>query len=200
MLNLDHGAAYVKGDCPAAAHEGDDARVIAGIGAFETLVGQKGVNNLGPVVVKDLLGAIKEEHNFYKDGRFTGFFKSSRGTENLVHMSGLGELSELDRSLLDVFANNVGVAFENIELHQDIEETQREIVYMLGEAVEKSSKKTGHHVSGWGAFCKIQPVEVAFVADQPKNSSLAPPLPCGVNIGIRDPPLILHPPPSPQTR
>jgi len=186
LLHLDHDAAYLKADGLAAAHEGDDLRVIAGIGAFETLVGQNGVNNLDPVVVKDLLGAIKEEHNFYKDGRFTGFFKSSRGTENLVHMSGLGELSELDRSLLDVFANNVGVAFENIELHQDIEETQREIVYMLGEAVETRSKETGNHVKRVAEISKLLALDIGLSAEEAEVVRLASPMHDVGKIGIPD--------------
>ena len=186
LLHLDHDAAYLKADGLAAAHEGDDLRVIAGIGAFETLVGQNGLNHLDAAVVKDLLGAIKEEHNFYKDGRFTGFFKSSRGTENLVHMSGLGELSELDRSLLDVFANNVGVAFENIELHQDIEETQREIVYMLGEAVETRSKETGNHVKRVAEISKLLALDIGLSAEEAEVVRLASPMHDVGKIGIPD--------------
>ncbi|HEY9081091.1 DUF3369 domain-containing protein [Magnetovibrio sp.] len=186
LLHLDHDAAYLKANGLAAAHEGDDLRVIAGIGAFERLVGQNGIQNLDPEVVSDLLGAIENGRNLYKDGRFTGFFKSSRGTENLVHMSGLGDLSELDRSLLDVFANNVGVAFENIELHQDIEETQREIVYMLGEAVETRSKETGNHVKRVAEISKLLALKIGLDNDEAEILRLASPMHDVGKIGIPD--------------
>ena len=186
LLHLEHDAAYLKADGLAAAHEGDDLRVIAGIGAFEGLVGQNGVKHLDKVVVSDLLEAIKTGKNLCTDGRFTGFFKSSRGTENLVHMSGLGQLSPLDQSLLDVFANNVGVAFENIELHQDIEETQREIVYMLGEAVETRSKETGNHVKRVAEISKLLALDVGLSAEEAEILRLASPMHDVGKIGIPD--------------
>jgi len=186
LLHLEHDAAYLKANGLAAAHEGDDLRVIAGIGAFEELIGRNGIQNLDQEIVGDLLGAIEEGQNLYKEGRFTGFFKSSRGTENLVHMSGLGELSELDQSLLDVFANNVGVAFENIELHQDIEETQREIVYMLGEAVETRSKETGNHVKRVAEISKLLALDVGLSAEEAEVVRLASPMHDVGKIGIPD--------------
>jgi len=186
LLHLEHDAAYLKADGLAAAHEGDDLRVIAGIGAFEGLVGQNGVNHLDKVIVRDLLEAIKTGKNLCTDGRFTGFFKSSRGTENLVHMSGLGQLSPLDQSLLDVFANNVGVAFENIELHQDIEETQREIVYMLGEAVETRSKETGNHVKRVAEISKLLALDIGLSVEEAEILRLASPMHDVGKIGIPD--------------
>ena len=186
LLHLEHDAAYIKADGLAAAHEGDDLRVIAGIGAFEKLIGCNGINHLNQDVVSDLLGAIKSGQNLYNDDRFTGFFRSSHGTENLVHMSGLGKLSELDQSLLDVFANNVGIAFENIELHQDIEETQREIVYMLGEAVETRSKETGNHVKRVAEISKLLALDIGLSAEEAEILRLASPMHDVGKIGIPD--------------
>lgn len=186
LLHLDRDAAYIKADGLAAAHEGDDLRVIAGIGAFEKLIGRNGIKHLAPETITDLLGAIEEGRNLYTNGRFTGFFKSSRGTENLVHMSGLGELSDLDRSLLGVFANNVGVAFENIELHQDIEETQREIVYMLGEAVETRSKETGNHVKRVAEISKMLALKYGLDGNEADIIHLASPMHDVGKIGIPD--------------
>jgi len=186
LLHLDHDAAYLKANGLAAAHEGDDLHVIAGIGAFESLVGMNGTQNLDQEIVSDLNGAIKVGANLYNDGRFTGFFKSSRGTENLVHMSGIGEVSELDRALLEVFANNVGVAFENIELHHEIEETQREIVYMLGEAVETRSKETGNHVKRVAEITKLLAVDYGMDAEEAEIIRLASPMHDLGKIGIPD--------------
>jgi len=186
LLHLDQDAAYLKANGLAAAHEGDDLRVIAGIGAFEHLVGMNGTQSLDQEVVNDLNSAIEGGANLYKAGRFTGFFKSSRGTENLVHMSGIGEVSQLDRSLLEVFAKNVGVAFENIELHHDIEETQREIVYMLGEAVETRSKETGNHVKRVAEITKLLALEYGLDAEEAEIVRLASPMHDVGKIGIPD--------------
>ena len=53
-------------------------------------------------------------------------------------MSGAGSISDMDQRLLELFIQNVSIAFENAQLHWDVASTQREIVYMLGEAVENT--------------------------------------------------------------
>lgn len=186
LLHLDQDAAYLKADGLAAAHEGDTFKVIAGIGAFEAVAGADAAAHLTPTIVKDLQDAISHESNQYKDDRFTGFFKSSRGTENLLHLSGLGEVSELDRSLMEVFAKNVGVAYENMELHQDLEETQREIVYMLGEAVETRSKETGNHVKRVAEISKLLALDFGLDGEEAELIRLASPMHDLGKIGIPD--------------
>jgi len=88
--------------------------------------------------------------------------------------------------LLDVFANNVGVAFENIELHQDIEETQREIVYMLGEAVETRSKETGNHVKRVAEISKLLALDIGLSVEEAEILRLASPMHDVGKIGIPD--------------
>lgn len=186
LLHLDRDAAVIHADGLAAAHEGDNFKVIAGIGAFENVVGENASERLTDDVMGDLQEAVKKNGNLYKSGRFTGVFRSSRGAENLVHVSGLGELSELDQSLLEVFAKNVGVAYENIELHQDLEETQREIVYMLGEAVETRSKETGNHVKRVAEISKLLALDYGLSLEEAEIIRLASPMHDVGKIGIPD--------------
>lgn len=186
LLHLDEDAAYFKAGGLAAAHEGDSFKVIAGIGAFEEVVGTDASSHLTPNIVHDLQEAIEKESNQYQGDRFTGFFKSSRGTENLVHLTGLGEVSELDRSLMEVFAKNVGVAYENMELHQDLEETQREIVYMLGEAVETRSKETGNHVKRVAEISKLLALDYGLDMEEAELIRLSSPMHDVGKIGIPD--------------
>ena len=65
---------------------------------------------------------------------------------NVLYLKKLGESSALQRKLLDVFSNNVLTAFQNLYLLEDIEKAQREMVYLLAEAVESRSKETGYHL------------------------------------------------------
>ena len=104
-------------------------------------------------------------------------------TDNL---SGLGTMSDLDRSLMEVFAKNIGVAFDNIELHQDLEETQREIVYMLGEAVETRSKETGNHVKRVAEISKLLALDYGLSNEEAEIMRLASPMHDVGKIGIPD--------------
>ncbi|MCV6614362.1 MAG: DUF3369 domain-containing protein [Cellvibrionaceae bacterium] len=49
-------------------------------------------------------------------------------------------------SLLNLFINNVNIAYENLSLQAQTERTQKEIAYRLGEAIENRSNESGNHV------------------------------------------------------
>ncbi|MBT4040052.1 MAG: DUF3369 domain-containing protein [Rhodospirillales bacterium] len=187
LLYLDKNAAYFnKADGLAASHAGEGFEFMAGIGSYENISNENATKLLTKETLTDLEQAIEDGCNHYIDDRFIGFFKSSRGSENLVHLSGLGTMSDLDRSLMEVFAKNIGVAFDNIELHQDLEETQREIVYMLGEAVETRSKETGNHVKRVAEISKLLALDYGLSNEEAEIMRLASPMHDVGKIGIPD--------------
>ena len=55
-------------------------------------------------------------------------------------------LNDLDRNLLEVFAENLSVGLKNIELNEQMKSSQREVIYRLTEVVESRSNETGYHV------------------------------------------------------
>jgi len=63
-----------------------------------------------------------------------------------VYLTGVQPLEDFDHHLIQLFSRNAGISFENLELREEVEETQRELVYRLGGAVETRSKETGGHV------------------------------------------------------
>ena len=71
---------------------------------------------------------------------------TSKGARHLLYLKGCRKLTEVDKSLIRIFASNVAVAFENIALNQEIIDTQKEIIFTLGEVIESRSSETGQHV------------------------------------------------------
>jgi len=63
--------------------------------------------------------------------------------------------NELDRKLLEVFCSNATTAFDNLELNQEIEDTQREVIFMLGDITENRSQETGDHIKRVGEYCYL---------------------------------------------
>lgn len=73
-------------------------------------------------------------------------YRETPNVENLFYADGLHTLPPTDRDLMQLFLRQAASAFDNLMLTQQLEETQREIVYRLGEAVESRSQETGNHV------------------------------------------------------
>ncbi|WP_320170147.1 DUF3369 domain-containing protein [Maridesulfovibrio sp.] len=86
-------------------------------------------------------------HGCFMGNDYIGYLPTRMKGSHLLYVEGEGRsFSEQDEDLLRIFSDNVGVAFDNIYLNQEILDTQKEIVRMLGEVVEFRSKETAFHV------------------------------------------------------
>ncbi|MGB3367456.1 MAG: HD domain-containing phosphohydrolase, partial [Acidaminobacteraceae bacterium] len=59
---------------------------------------------------------------------------------------GIREIDSIDKEMIDLFSANISVAFDNVYLNERIINTQKEVIYKLGEVVESRSKGNSHHV------------------------------------------------------
>jgi len=186
MLHLDEDAVYCKVDGLAASHRDGNFNILAGTGSYDEHVGEDASKIAPDAVVEDLRQALMAQRNLYKDDRFVGFCHGEAAGEHLLCLSGVGNVSDLDQSLIQLFNRNVSIAFDNIHLQAEIEETQREIVYMLGEAVETRSRETGNHVKRVAEISKLLALETGLGEDEAEIVRLASPLHDVGKIGIPD--------------
>ncbi len=90
--------------------------------------------------------AIENKHSLFLDDIFVGFYETDLDKSNLIYVTGCEKISKLDKNLIDIFSNNVSIAFNNLYLNKEIIDTQKELIETLGETVEKRSKEASHHV------------------------------------------------------
>ncbi len=123
---------------------------------------------------------------------YIGFFRTRLGSENILFLADCGELSPLDVRLLDLYCSNVAVAYENLLLHEEIEESQQELIFVLGEAVEMRSKETGGHVKRVAASAAMLAADYGLPESDVELIRHAAPLHDVGKVGIPD--LILNKP------
>lgn len=100
-----------------------------------------------PVSIEPLLQeAHNEKRSLHRTDYFVGYLLTNAGRENYLYVSRNEELSTTEHELLEFFAHNLAVAYDNITMRETIKESQKELSYILGEAVEKRSEETGFHV------------------------------------------------------
>ena len=151
LLHLRDGSMYAteppkRADALAAfGRESEELSVLAATGAFSAAVGKP----VHQVLSRDRLALVREKfangEAEHLGDRFVGVYHGV-GSSKLLFAEGCAEASELDRKLLKIFSTNIGVGFENLQLRESIEETQREIAYRLSGAVESRSKETANHI------------------------------------------------------
>ncbi len=70
-------------------------------------------------------------------------------------MTGSGRFTETDREHLLLVANYTSKTLESAMLQEEIEVTQREVIFTMSEAGEGRSKETGNHVKRVAEYCRL---------------------------------------------
>lgn len=152
LLQIRPGAVYMQQRLAsplnglAASFAGDHWQAIAGIGRYDAAEAQDLATILGPDRLSMIEHAIARGGAISDANDYVAYFVDRLGNRNLLLIEGVDQLGPLERNLVELFVRNVSIAFENVYLHADLDETQREIIFLLGEAVEVRSHETGNHV------------------------------------------------------
>lgn len=152
LLHLNNDAAYFRFDAFAASGGKNGLEIVAATGKFEGEVGHEIHGAISEAAVKDVEAALEVGETVVHDGSYVGLFKGNGDFTYIVYLGDYDHLSDIDRKLVQVFTTNVGVAYDNLILNQEIVETQKEIVITLGEVVESRSQETANHVRRVGEY------------------------------------------------
>jgi response regulator RpfG family c-di-GMP phosphodiesterase len=130
-----------------------------------------------PSEVEQKLAQVHQlKRSYHGDDYFVGYFTTNRGLENFLYVSKDSKFDQIDHHLLSYFASNIAVAYENVRLRELIKDSQRELSYILGEAVEKRSKETGSHVKRVANFSYLLAIKYGLSAYDAEKIKLASPL------------------------
>lgn len=194
LLGLEQSALY----CSSSHHadqlhlHGKRFRILAATGDMQNVSSFNNLESI-PVAVRDGFElAMQAECSQYYDDHYIGYFSSEEGNESLLYVSYKNSLSDLDKQLLEIYATNVALTYENLLMREDIIETQRELVYLLGEAVECRSKETGAHVKRVAKISELLALKYGLDEHDANMIKLASPLHDIGKIAIPD--HILHKP------
>ena len=192
LLYLDQGSIFINCDSLALEKDSGAMTITAATGNYADLVGKDAHAVLPPKVLNDILESIKRRDTVLKEDVFVGYFQANSGREDVVYISSSRVLSKDDSELIKLFLQNVAIAYENILLRDEIEGTQRDIVYMLGESIETRSKETGQHVRRVAEYARIIALGVGLSEKEAEILHIAAPLHDFGKIGIPD--SVLHKP------
>ncbi|WP_286240701.1 response regulator [Neptuniibacter halophilus] len=90
--------------------------------------------------------ALAEKRSIHTDQGYIAYHSGMSGAESLLYIKHRSNIDEHGKHLLEIFSADVISTYHTLLLKEEIQETQAELIYILGEAVEKRSKETGAHV------------------------------------------------------
>lgn len=141
----------------AAVRQGETNifNIVGGTGKYKNVVNNKIRETVSEADLMKVNKIYKGgEHELF-DNCYIAKYKSTAGNEAIIFIENDGESEPVDMELLDVFHKSISATFDNLCLNIEIEATQKEILYTLGEVTEARSEETGSHVKRVSKYCQL---------------------------------------------
>ena len=88
------------------------------------------------------------------DEVFVGYYETSHNSASVLYIEFEDDAEHFKANLAEIFATNVALILDSLSKQHEIENTQKELLYIVGEAIEARSKETGAHVHRVALICE----------------------------------------------
>lgn len=145
VLNIDATAFYC---IVQPSYEGEATRALTLIASPDkvSLFSQCSFSLLPDNVAQRCQLALEQKRATLYDDAYVFYTVDDRNVKSVLYVELNHKLSFLDAQLLELYTQNICLTFENLNLMVDLQDTSKELVYNLANAVEARSKETGAHV------------------------------------------------------
>jgi signal transduction histidine kinase/CheY-like chemotaxis protein len=125
LLNVDCAGILVLRDDGNAAKE--EFSVLAGSGCYSRFIGSAGSRSLDPDLRSMVEAAFKRRKHEFADQRTVLYIRTGSGREVVVLLQAERQLSDTDRSLVEIFGSRLSIAFDNVILYRQLHEANNQL-------------------------------------------------------------------------
>src|SRR6201994_4697537 len=115
LLNVDCAGILVLRD---DGSKRDDFAVLAGSGCYSRFIGAGAPGSLDTELRTMVEAAFRRRKHEFADHRSVLYIRTGSGREVVVLLQAERQLSETDRSLVEIFGSRLSIAFDNVILYQ----------------------------------------------------------------------------------
>lgn len=165
---------------------GDSFRVVVGYGRYENCVGKLLTDSISKMDYYMVKKVCMTGNLIITNDKYVSCYESSSGIKGIIFIEPMGSIDYMDVEILDIFHKNITAAFEILCINKEIEETQKEILYILGEVMEARSDETGNHAKRVSKYSQILAEKYGLSKRDVMLITLAAPIHDVGKVGIPD--------------
>jgi signal transduction histidine kinase/CheY-like chemotaxis protein len=124
LLNVDCAGILVLRD---GGDISDEFSVLAGSGCYSRFIGSSGAKELDADLRSMVEAAFQRRKHEFVDQRTVLYIRTGSGREVVVLLQAERQLSETDRSLVEIFGSRLSIAFDNVILYQQLQEANAQL-------------------------------------------------------------------------
>jgi signal transduction histidine kinase len=124
LLNVDCAGILVLRD---GGDISGDFSVLAGSGCYSRFIGSTGAQSLDTDLRSMVEAAFRRRKHEFVDQRTVLYIRTGSGREVVVLLQAERQLSETDRSLVEIFGSRLSIAFDNVILYQQLQDANTQL-------------------------------------------------------------------------
>ncbi|WP_394128770.1 DUF3369 domain-containing protein [Shewanella maritima] len=191
LLSLNSSALYLT-SYHQDLYQDTQMNLLAATGEMVSYKEIDSVESLPGEVKEYIIEAMALKKSVVHDNIYVGYYQFGKDVTSLLYIKHDTSLTPLQVRILELFAANVSLTFENLSGKENVQQTQRELILIIGDAIEQRSKETGAHVRRVAIMCEMLAKFLNLSEDFIETIRYAAPLHDVGKIGI--PESILHKP------
>ena len=172
--------------CEASQKDASALKILTGAGRFYESSGKSIAQVLRDEDIEIINRAIEQQQTIIENNSAVFFFKNHRNSFGLVYFTGIVELGDVNKELIQLFTQNMSIAYENISLYQEIDDTHREILFRLGNVAEFRSRETSLHINRVAQYSELLALKAGINEDEARLIRMASPMHDIGKLGIPD--------------
>lgn len=113
------------------------------------------LNNIPDNVNKKIQQVFDSKEYQFSQEHFIGFYQASAEASCVLYIEFDDDTLDFKSALLEIYATNIALTLESLVQQLQTQTSQRELLYIVGDAIEARSKKTGLHVKRVSLMCEL---------------------------------------------
>jgi len=111
-------------------------------------------SNIDSSVKAMIKKAFDEKSHSSTDECFVGYYETSPNASSVLYIEFEDDAEHFRANLIELYATNVALILESLTKQLEIERTQKELLYIVGEAIEARTQDSSAHVHRVALICE----------------------------------------------
>lgn len=154
LMELESSALYIA-RCQTDYDEKSTNSIIACTGKYVSESDSLESSNISGLIKKMIIQAFDNKRHYFGPDSFVGYYETDSNSASVLYIEFEDDSEHFKSNLAELYATNVVLILETLTKKHEIERTQKELLYVVGEAVEARSKETGAHVKRVALICGL---------------------------------------------
>ncbi len=154
LMELESSALYIA-RCQTDYDQQSINSIIACTGKYVCESDSLENSNISGLIKKMIIQAFDNKRHYFGPDSFVGYYETDSHSASVLYIEFEDDSEHFKSNLAELYATNVVLILETLTKKHEIEKTQKELLYVVGEAVEARSKETGAHVKRVAIICEL---------------------------------------------